>query len=70
MINDLKKDPSTYPYPHKFNVEMTINKFIQKFSPITEKSVWLEDQVSLAARVTNIRRQGKKLVFYDVKQEG
>ena len=24
----------------------------------------------MAARVTNIRRQGKKLVFYDVKQEG
>lgn len=35
MVNDLKKDPKTYPYPHKFHVETTIHKFIQKYSPIT-----------------------------------
>ena len=70
MINELKKDPKTYPYPHKFNVEMTISAFIQKFGPLTEKSKWLEEKVSLGARVTNIRRQGKKLVFYDIRQEG
>lgn len=70
MINDLKKDPNTYPYPHKFHVDMTIHEFIQKFTANTEKGAWLEDSVSLAARVTNIRHQGKKLVFYDLKQEG
>ncbi len=29
-----------------------------------------ENPISLAARVTNIRHMGKKLVFYDLKQEG
>jgi lysyl-tRNA synthetase, class II len=70
MINDLKKNQNTYPYPHKFHVDMTVHEFIQKFSEKTEKGVWLEDQVSIAGRVTNIRHQGKKLVFYDLKQEG
>jgi len=70
MINDLKKNPDTYPYPHKFHVDMTIHEFIQRFSEKTEKGAWLEDQVSIAARVTNIRHQGKNLVFYDLRQEG
>ncbi|MCB0369461.1 MAG: hypothetical protein KDD45_08430 [Bdellovibrionales bacterium] len=69
MVNDLKKNPNTYPYPHKFNVQMTVHQFIQKYGPITHKAVWLGDHVSVAGRVTNIRRQGKKLVFYDIKQE-
>jgi lysyl-tRNA synthetase, class II len=41
MINDLKLNEKTYPYPHKFHVELTIHQFIEKFTPITEKSVWL-----------------------------
>ena len=68
MITELKKNPNTYPYPHKFHVKMTLKEFIQKYGPITEKSVWMEEQVSIAARVTNIRHMGKKLVFYDLKQ--
>lgn len=68
MINDLKKNPLTYPYPHKFNVQLTVHEFIQKYSPLTQNGAWLEEQVSLAGRVTNIRHMGKKLVFYDLKQ--
>ena len=70
MITDLKMNPKTYPYPHKFHVEISISNFIKKYSPLTKASEWLEEPVRLAARVTNIRRQGKKLVFYDLKQEG
>lgn len=70
MITALKLNPKTYPYPHKFDVQMTITEFIKKYTPVTEKEVWLENQVTIAARVTNIRHMGKKLVFYDLKQEG
>jgi lysyl-tRNA synthetase class 2 len=28
MILDLKKNKDTYPYPHKFNVNITIHNFI------------------------------------------
>jgi len=31
---------------------------------------FLEEETSIAGRVTNIRTQGKNLVFYDLKGEG
>ena len=70
MIAELKKHPSTDPYPHKFHVQLTVRQFIQKYGPLTQNGQWLEDSVSIAGRVTNIRHQGKKLVFYDIRQEG
>jgi lysyl-tRNA synthetase class 2 len=70
MINDLKKSPDTYPYPHKFNVKYSIKEFIEKYDPICKSGIFLEEEVSIAARVTNIRTQGKKLVFYDLKGDG
>ena len=30
----------------------------------------MEESVSLAGRVTTIRKQGKHLIFYDIEQEG
>lgn len=70
MITELKQNPNTYPYPHKFHVDTTVHQFIQKFTPITENEKWLETQVCMAGRVTNMRHMGKKLVFYDIRQEG
>jgi lysyl-tRNA synthetase class 2 len=70
MINELKKDPNTYPYPHKFHVAMTVSEFTKKYDPLCVKGQWLEEEVSLAGRVTTIRRQGKSLIFIDLKQEG
>ena len=59
----ISKTSNTYSYPHTFYVDNTIHEFIQKFSDKTEKGAWLEDQVFLGARVTNIRHQGKKWPF-------
>ena len=70
MITELKKNPNTYPYPHKFHVQLTVHQFINKYAPLTQNGQWLEENVSIAGRVTNIRHQGKKLVFYDIRQEG
>lgn len=70
MVNELKKNPDTYPYPHKFHVKITVPEFIKKYDPICVKGQWLEEETSLAGRVTNIRKQGKNLVFIDLKQEG
>jgi hypothetical protein len=41
MITELKKNPATYPYPHKFDVKTTVHQFITKYTPITENSKWL-----------------------------
>lgn len=70
MINELKKSPETYPYPHKFEVKITVPEFIAKYEPLCKEGEFLEEVTSLAARVTNIRIQGKSLVFYDLKGDG
>lgn len=70
MVNELKKNPETYPYPHKFNVQYSIKEFVEKYSPICNKGQFLEEVVTIAGRVTNIRCQSKKLIFYDLKGDG
>ncbi len=29
-IEELKKDPTTHPYPHKFHVDVSLQEFIQR----------------------------------------
>lgn len=70
MVVDLKKRPETYPYPHKFEVKITVPEFIAKYETLCKDGEFLEEFTSLAGRVTNIRIQGKNLVFYDLKGEG
>jgi lysyl-tRNA synthetase class 2 len=43
MINELKKNPATYPYPHKFHVAMTIHQFKEKYEPLCKKGEWLQE---------------------------
>ena len=66
MIMELKKSPDTYPYPHKFHAKYNIKEFIEIFSDKCAKGEFLEEQTSVAGRVTNFRAQGKNLVFYDI----
>ena len=42
MINELKKSPETYPYPHKFEVKLTVPEFIKAYGEVTEKGAFLE----------------------------
>lgn len=41
MVNELKKNPETYPYPHKFHVRITVSEFIKKYDPVCVKGQWL-----------------------------
>ena len=66
----MKKSPETYPYPHKFNVKISVPEFIQKYEALAKEGEFLEEVTSIAGRVTNIRTQGKNLIFYDIKGEG
>ena len=70
MIQELKKSPETYPYPHKFQVKLNVKEFIDLYGEKCAQGEFLEEQTSIAGRVTNIRTQGKKLVFYDITGEG
>lgn len=66
-IIERKENPKTYPYPHKFHVDLNVQEFVEKYGPITKPNQFLEEKVSVAGRVTNIRTMGKSIVFYDVK---
>ena len=71
VISNLKNDPKTHPYPHKFQVSHTIEAFRKAFdSKCVEKNTFLEEVVSVAGRITNIRAMGANLIFYDIQGDG
>jgi len=66
MLTELKKKGQN-PFPHKFEVKMTLPEFVQKYESKTEKGKWIESDVtSVAGRIYNMRIQGAELVFYDI----
>ncbi|KAG2226993.1 hypothetical protein INT45_006400 [Circinella minor] len=65
-----REDQSPNPYPHKFQVELSIPEFIAKYSNL-ETGDRLDDQViTVAGRIHNKRASGAKLRFYDLHGEG
>lgn len=67
FLNDMKQQ-SINPYPHKFQVRLSVPDFISKYSYLT-KGEKANDEVSIAGRVVNIRKYGK-LMFFDILAEG
>lgn len=58
------------PYPHKFNVDLRIPEYVEKYESITESGSKLDNEiVSIAARIYSVRGQGK-LYFYDLRGDG
>lgn len=57
------------PYPHKFNVSISLAGFIEKYKDI-EDGTWHEDVVSVSGRIHAKRLSGAKLIFYDLRGEG
>lgn len=65
------KDPD--PYPHKFDVSISIPNYIEKYG--TEGKIPAGTKLrgtveSLAGRIHNKRASGQKLRFYDLHAEG
>lgn len=69
-VEELKKNPETHPYPHKFHVSISLEAFIEKFSYIGDGERLDDVKVSVAGRVHSIRSSGPKLIFYDLRGEG
>lgn len=69
-VEELKKNPKTHPYPHKFNVTISLENFIEKYSNSIADGVTLDDTVSVAGRIHSIRTSSAKLIFYDLRGEG
>ncbi|XP_066597235.1 lysine--tRNA ligase isoform X2 [Prorops nasuta] len=68
-VNHLKAI-NEHPYPHKFNVSISLEEFLEKFSNIVKDGEVLENEVhSISGRVHSIRESGSKLIFYDLRAE-
>lgn len=69
-VEELKKNPQTHPYPHKFNVTISLEGLIEKYSNNIQDGETLSVNESVAGRIHSIRNSGAKLIFYDLRGEG
>lgn len=72
-ILKLKETKNPDPYPHKFEVSISITKYIKSYGKEgkIKPGEKLEGEiVSLAGRIHNIRASGSSLRFYDLHAEG
>ncbi|ORX40697.1 hypothetical protein BD324DRAFT_611813 [Kockovaella imperatae] len=73
-INKLRQTKNPNPYPHKFNVDQSIPRYIAEWGAEgkIENGTSASDAkpVSLAGRVMSIRESGAKIKFYDVHADG
>ncbi|CAG7819592.1 unnamed protein product [Allacma fusca] len=64
------KEQGINPYPHKFNVTISLEEFISKYNSLNDGDVVEDVTYSIAGRVHSIRESSAKLRFYDVRGEG
>ncbi|XP_011500550.1 PREDICTED: lysine--tRNA ligase isoform X2 [Ceratosolen solmsi marchali] len=65
------KTTDEHPYPHKFNVSISLKNFIKKYSDTLKDDEMITQNIyNIAGRVYSIRRSGNKLIFYDLRAEG
>lgn len=67
LKNGSKED---HPYPHKFNVTISLEEFIEKYNNLNSGEVLEDVTLSVAGRIHSIRESGAKLIFYDLRGEG
>ncbi|KAJ1433468.1 OB-fold nucleic acid binding domain, AA-tRNA synthetase-type [Sesbania bispinosa] len=65
-----QKAEGSNPYPHKFNVSMSIDQYINKYGGLSNGEHLEDVSVSLAGRIMHKRSSGAKLVFYDLHGGG
>lgn len=70
QILKLKASQDPNPYPHKFEVSISIPEFVQRFCHLKRGEELVDDKVSLAGRVHVKRESGTQLKFYVIHGEG
>lgn len=70
QILKLKSTHDPNPYPHKFEVSISIPEFVQRFCHLKRGEELVDDKVSLAGRVHVKRESGTQLKFYVIHGEG
>lgn len=70
LVSEWKKIPEIHPYPHKFQITLTLKSFIEKFNHIKNNEILNEVKVNVAGRVHSIRNASSKLHFVDMRSDG
>ncbi len=73
QIQKLKETQNPNPYPHKFDVSLSIPHYIERYGSEGQIKAGekLESKIeALAGRIHNIRAAGQNLRFYDLHGEG
>lgn len=64
----MKKDGEE-PYPHKFNVTLSLEEFIEKFNTLAETQILHDEQYSVAGTfIFSINKNNNKLGLYFIFQ--
>lgn len=69
-VQRLKENAETHPYPHKYEVSMTLKSFVADFKDLNDGEKKDDVNVSVAGRVHSIRDASSKLYFYDLRGDG
>jgi len=54
-VEELKTDPNTHPYPHKFNVSVSLTNFLQEYEKLKDSETLTDVVVRCAGRIHAIR---------------
>jgi len=70
-IGALRESNAPNPYPHKFDVAISLGDFIARYENKIKAGESIEGEVvRVAGRIHNMRPSGKNLRFYDLHGEG
>jgi lysyl-tRNA synthetase class 2 len=70
LINTLEKGTKLNPYPHKFNVDLDLPSFRERYEGMASQAKDADTLVSIAGRIANVRSSSGKLVFYTIQGDG
>lgn len=70
FVEKLKLEDPKNVYPHKFQVEITLDKYIEKYKDLEDAQVVQEITHQVAGRIYSKRASGQKLLFYDLGDDG
>lgn len=69
FVEKLKLNDPQHVYPHKFEVELGLEKYIEKYNHLEAGQVLTECIHRVAGRLYSKRSSGQKLLFYDLRSE-
>lgn len=69
-VAELKQNPDTHPYPHKFQTSCTISEYVGKYGHLKNSEILEDTEERVAGRILSIRKASSKLYFIDLQSDG